>query len=122
MAPSNVDQYLGKMVLIAITDRDHTGKWLRQRQLHGRIAEISDERGIVVSVESLPTPFTMPPQLDCLQTAPPGEYRERSSGKVIQDPDYICFWEITWSESSDGGVERWQQGPKMEVPTSVGRF
>jgi hypothetical protein len=36
----------------------------------------------------------LPPAIESLQPAPPGEYRERSSGVVVNDPDLVSSWEI----------------------------
>jgi len=36
----------------------------------------------------------LPPDLRAFQDAPPGEYRLRSTGEVVVDPDFISSWTI----------------------------
>jgi hypothetical protein len=37
----------------------------------------------------------LPPDVRPLEESPPGEYRLRSTGQVVEDPDYLCTWTIT---------------------------
>jgi len=110
------EQCIGKTVMIGITHKDHTGKWLRQDQYHGRIKQIGKKEGIVVAVEGLPQDFTMPPRLECLQAAPPGEYKEHTTGAVVVNPDLICTWEVTWPAAGLNEQPKWLPGPKMTFP------
>ncbi|GAB5895435.1 hypothetical protein [Mycolicibacterium mageritense] len=34
--------------------------------------------------------FTLPPAPESFSPAPPGEYRLRSTGEVVTDPDYLA--------------------------------
>ena len=36
----------------------------------------------------------LPPHLEAYQEAAEGEYRLRSTGEVVVDPDWLCTWTI----------------------------
>jgi hypothetical protein len=36
--------------------------------------------------------FTLPPDFRSLELAKRGEYRLKSTGEVINDPDYLSYW------------------------------
>ncbi|MBN7463153.1 hypothetical protein I3U64_23750, partial [Mycobacteroides abscessus subsp. abscessus] len=38
--------------------------------------------------------FTLPPAPESFSPAAPGEYRLRSTGEVITDPDYLATWTV----------------------------
>ena len=40
----------------------------------------------------------LPPDLSSTRIAPPGEYRLRSTGEVVVDPDYLTTWNINRSK------------------------
>ena len=45
--------------------------------------------------------YTLPPDLRNYEPAAPGEYRLRSTGEVVADPDFISNWTITSGHDSD---------------------
>jgi hypothetical protein len=45
--------------------------------------------------------FTLPPALEAFAPAPPGEYRLRSTGEVVVDPDFTCVMQVHLTDSSD---------------------
>ena len=38
--------------------------------------------------------FCLPPNLSSTKIAPLGEYRLRSTGQIVVDPDYLTTWNI----------------------------
>jgi hypothetical protein len=84
-------------------------------QHSGVIARISNMEGIVVQSEDN-SEFALPPDLNALQPAPPGEYREHSSGRVIENPDFITMWEIIQSSTDQGSGTDWKRGPEIKFP------
>lgn len=64
---------------------------LRQEQGHGEIMEITAEivEIIKVKLHGSGEAFTLPPFMDELEEAPPGEYKLRSTGEVVINPDFI---------------------------------
>jgi hypothetical protein len=81
-------KYVGKRLLVGITHEDHEGVLIRQEQFHGVIVETSD-RGVVIECDGTGERRSFPPQL---MEAPPGNYRLRSTGEVVVDPDYLSKW------------------------------
>lgn len=66
------------------------------KQLHGVVRMAHKERGIKVALGGARKGefFWLPPDLRPFQKAPPGEYRLRSTGEVVVDPDLTCGWTI----------------------------
>jgi hypothetical protein len=92
------DNVVGCTVLIGLTNYDAKGNFLGQEQMFGTIKSAT-ENGIEVALDNGGQYF-LPPDLAALETAPPGEYRLRQTGKVVQDPDYICTYEVTKPQSN----------------------
>lgn len=88
------DQYLGKHLLIGLTYVDHQGDLIEQTQLHGHIIRVDEQGCIVVELHGSGEEFTLPPGLSNLQEAPKGDYRLRSTGEVVVDPDLLTSWTI----------------------------
>jgi hypothetical protein len=101
--PTDSSIFLGKLVLVGITRVSTAGEAISHLQYHGRISGVSAE-GIQIETAAGKT-MTLPPALDSLQPAAPGEYRERSSGDVVVNPDFISTWQIR--ESSAGEDPKW---------------
>jgi hypothetical protein len=95
--------HVGKIVLVGITRVNAAGDAVAQLQYHGRITSITED-GIAIETPDVKH-MTLPPAIESLQSAPPGEYRERSSGAVVVDPDLISTWELR--EPSEGGDLNW---------------
>ena len=89
-----VEEICGKRVLVGLTYIDYRGKLLERKQVHGVVVRASQAKGITVRLND-GSEFTLPPDLRALKSAPPGEYRLRSTGEVVVDPDYICSFTVT---------------------------
>jgi hypothetical protein len=87
---SDGSAYAGKRLLVGITYKDHKGELIRQEQFHGLILE-AGEGGIVIERNDTGEQISLPPEL---KEAPPGNYRLRSTGEVVVDPDYLATWLI----------------------------
>jgi hypothetical protein len=88
---------VGKYVLIGLTTYDADGRMLEHRQIHGTIVAIDAAQGIDVQLKGrgYGETFRLPPDLRPLKRARPGEYRLRSTGEVLTDPDLVCSWSVT---------------------------
>src|SRR5438093_13612744 len=84
---------IGKHVLIGLSYYDHDEVLLEQVQLHGHITAI-DERQVTVELSGSGEECTLPPDLSAFSEAPPGDYRLRSTGEVVTDPDLLTQWNI----------------------------
>lgn len=95
----NGARYLGKRLLVGITYETHAGEFLRQEQFHGLIVQAGKDCIVIERADSGER-VSLPPEL---QKAPPGEYRLRSTGEVVVDPDYLAKW--VFNESAPDGGE-----------------
>lgn len=89
----NAPQLLGAHVLVGITRVDRAGKVLEKTQFHGHVVWASAREGVIV-VNSAGEELKLPPDWRAFEIADPGEYRVRSTGEVIVDPDYLTTWTI----------------------------
>jgi hypothetical protein len=92
MDESQADQYVGKTVIIGVTYLDHEGNLLGRKQWAGRIVTFSNAQGIKVDLFDSDDPCCLPPDASAIRKAEPGRYRLKSSGKVIDDPDFLATW------------------------------
>ena len=82
---------IGKTAIIGITNNDHTGRVIDHEQHHGRIVRADRTEGVVFQLAS-GEEFTLPPDLRSFRRARPGEYRFRSTGEVVSNPDLHTEW------------------------------
>ncbi len=92
------ENIIGKLILVGITYENKNGDVLSYRQFHGRVIQADSIKGITIKNESNQT-YNLPPDLNYFIVAKPGEYREKESGIVISDPDYITQWISTQSDT-----------------------
>lgn len=90
-----VAQMINKHIIVGITILDHDGTLLEQKQMHGDIIRINTKEGIVIKLHNSDTEYSLPPNLDSIEVAPEGEYRFRSTGEVVVNPDFMTSWTIT---------------------------
>jgi hypothetical protein len=88
------DRLVGGVILIGITRRYPSGD--EMEQLHGVIQSAAPS-GITVRLSGPREgeTYQLPPDLSAIEPAHPGEYRLRSTGEIVLDPDYIASWVIT---------------------------
>ncbi|MGV0771773.1 hypothetical protein [Mycobacterium syngnathidarum] len=88
--PADGGWLIGARVLVGITYRD--GERSSSIQRYGTVTLCGDE---VIEIESPDgEAFTLPPAPESFSPAPPGEYRLRSTGEVVTDPDYLATWTV----------------------------
>lgn len=90
------DTVIGGTVVVGLTTIGPDGKVTQQIQLHGTIVKATPKDGIVIALEGKRAgeTYTLPPELQALTPAKPGEYRLRSTGEIVKDPDYTSTWTI----------------------------
>lgn len=89
---------IGARVLVGVTylDGDHNV----QIQRHGVVVRCDEQ---VIEIEKPDGEvFTLPPAPEAFSPAPPGEYRLRSTGETVVDPDFLATWTV---DHGDGYVE-----------------
>ena len=87
---------IGKTILIGLTYYTEDDEFIEQKQYWGTVIE-SNENRILVKLNDGEI-FGLPPDLSSTKIAPPGEYRLRSTGEVVVDPDYLTTWNINRSK------------------------
>ncbi len=89
-------KYVGKYILVGITQEDAFGNVTDQYQIHG-VIELVASNGITISLRGTRQgeSYVIPPAVEFLEPAEPGEYRLRKTGEVVTDPDYTTSFTIT---------------------------
>ncbi len=102
--PAEARQMLGAYVLIGITVNDHDGTPIEHFQLHGTVRSIDPKRGITVHLAGSRSgeTYTLPPSTAAFTRASPGQYRLKTTGEVIEDPDYTTTWTVTRPDPAEG--------------------
>ena len=89
---------LGKTVLIGITRLAPDGVTVRrQEQYFGVVVAVDQKNGVTIERRGAHAGelMTLPPDLSLFKSAPPGEYRLRSTGEVVTDPDFLSEWTLS---------------------------
>jgi hypothetical protein len=77
-----------------ITEETHAGRVVRQDQYEGRIVRANRSEGVVIQRPS-GEELKLPPDLRAFFGTRAGQYRFRSSGHVVADPDLQTAWTRT---------------------------
>ncbi|MGN6308491.1 MAG: hypothetical protein ACTHNN_02910 [Xanthobacteraceae bacterium] len=85
----------GALVLIGLTVEAPEGSTLSQ--FYGTVIEVDPRSGVLLRLEGTRSgeTYRLPPDLNAFFPARPGEYRLRSIGEVVRDPDFTAQWTIT---------------------------
>jgi hypothetical protein len=84
------DDYIGRTLLLGVAHTGPDGAFRRQEQLVGTIMVVDFGEGIVVSREPDGRTFVLPGDPCWVEKAPPAEYRLRSTGRVVTNPDFLA--------------------------------
>jgi hypothetical protein len=95
--PAKAESLVGKTVLVGLTYVNAQHEAAEQRQYHGVIERADERDGFAVRRADTGELEWLPPDLRAFETAAPGEYRLRSTGEVVVDPDLLSTWTIEWS-------------------------
>ena len=90
------ENIIGKVILIGITKMKHN-EVVELIQYHGTIVFARENDKICIKQDD-GTLRSIPPLLTNITNAKPGEYREKSTGKIITNPDFISTWIIDMPE------------------------
>ncbi|CAN5904318.1 hypothetical protein BH11PSE12_BH11PSE12_23830 [soil metagenome] len=83
------DGFIGKYLLVGITRTGQKGKVLTQQQLHGVIVTATAQ-GIEIALGGVHEGETwrIPPILEKFSPAKRGKYELKTTGEVVEDPDF----------------------------------
>jgi hypothetical protein len=93
-------QILGRTLLVGITEKDHDGGVLRRHQVFGVVTVADRRKGICVTNQSDGSHYWLPPDIHSIKDGTPGAYRNRTTGEVVVDPDFVTSWVFTEGEAS----------------------
>ena len=81
--------YVGKYLLVGITETTNEGEILSRQEIHGTIAAAT-AHGIDIELQGVNEgkSWRMPPFLDELFPARPGLYELKSTGETVENPDF----------------------------------
>jgi hypothetical protein len=85
---------LGAHVLIGKTYVGADDVVEEEIQFHGVLESADQQQGLAIRRHDSDEIEWLPPDLRPFRKAPPGEYRLRSTGEVVVDPDYTATWTI----------------------------
>ena len=93
ITPERASELLHKHVLVGLTRLDSQGDIRKQEQFHGDVISAS-ATGVLLR---LPDGFeyNLPPDYRAFEKAAPGNYRLRSTGVVVINPDYVATWTVS---------------------------
>ena len=100
MSDPTFDDLIGKVILIGVTYVDKEDNLLDRKQWWGIVESASSDGGIRVALKNSSDPCVLPPDLNAVRRAPPGEYRLKESFEMIKDPDFLTTWTCV-----EGGAE-----------------
>ena len=84
------EDLIGKVMLVGLSYFTHDNVFIEQRQYWGTVIESNEN--IIRIRQSNGEEVTLPPDLRSTEPAPPGEYRLRSTGEIVIDPDFLSTW------------------------------
>ena len=90
------DEYMARTVILGINYVGRDGKLQAQEQLVGTIMFVDFDEGVVVSCEPDGRTITLANDLAWIEKSAKAQYRLRSTGAVVVNPDYIT--EVTVHE------------------------
>lgn len=84
---------LGAVVLVGITRRGNSGETFEQ--FYGTV-ERADPQGIDLALGGSRSGgnFILPPDPRAFFPAQPGSYRLRSTGEIVENPDFTTTWTV----------------------------
>lgn len=92
----------GKRCLIGLRTLDPDGDTIDKTQFHAEILRFTPQRLLIRDLAS-GEQRDMPPDTRAFRYAPRGDYRLRSSGQIVTDPDAECRWSKTMAVTDQSG-------------------
>jgi hypothetical protein len=93
--PISLNELMGKTALVGISRYGAEGALLGREQFFGKVVR-ADEKAIAIEADG--EIYTLPPDTSPVRRARPGEYKLRSTGKIIKDPDFLITWNVEAGE------------------------
>lgn len=91
-----LDELIGKLLLVGITYYTDNNELIEQKQFYGTVTEANESFILIKQPDG--TEFTLPSDLNSTKRARPGEYKLRSTGEIVTNPDYFATWSLIKGE------------------------
>lgn len=91
-----LNELVGKAILVAMTFKNTAGDTVQEEQLFGRVFDTGPQ-GIVMLLEPSGREFALPPHTRNLTPAEPRDYVLEPGGQTVR-PDFIATWTVTRRE------------------------
>ena len=88
------EELIGKTILVGITYLCNDDTELEKIQFFGTIVKAEEKKGIAIKKASDNKEFMLPPDIESISVAHPGEYRLYSTGEIIVNPDLLSVWTV----------------------------
>ena len=85
---------MGRTLLVGLTILDVDEQPLERVEVHGTISSATEGGFLELERADGRGVFRLPFEPNSLSAAPPGEYRLRSTGEVVVDPDFTTVWSV----------------------------
>lgn len=92
------DELVNKTILVGLTHVNDNNEVLGHSEYFGKIIEASHEKGVVVYRYGVRDFTSLPPLLENYIPGRKGKYTLKSSGLVIENPDFTCTWRVNTSK------------------------
>jgi hypothetical protein len=95
--PRKAAGLVGSLVLVGITYTRPDGEVRATVEAYGVVVSANEINGISIEAHGETwngQTFAMPPSPNAFFRASPGEYRLKTTGEVVVDPDYTTTWTI----------------------------
>lgn len=99
----DVRNVIGKRVLVGVTYRTMDDEVASIEQFHGIVGRVSRSEGLLLRLPAGGERI-IPPDLSRLEPAAPGEYRLKTTGEVVLDPDFTAMWTV-YPKGYQGGPD-----------------
>ncbi len=90
------EKMIGKTILVGMTFYDKNDEFVEQKQSWGEIVSLNENTIFIKQKNG--EEFSIPNDPSAIEPANPGGYRLRSTGEVVENPDYLSTWGITLSD------------------------
>lgn len=107
-----MEELINKIFLIGISFYDKEESLIEQYQTHGVLIKI--ENNIMCFLREDKSHYYLPFDENSIQVAKSGLYREHSTGKEIENPDFITQWLVEGIVDQKNIVEYKEVGFKPE--------
>lgn len=86
-----------RIVLVGLTFVDQQDEVVEQEQFWGKIVCVDRDRGIQIELRGVRagSDYWLPPDTGSFNRADAGEYKLRTTGELVVNPDFISTWTIT---------------------------